>query len=57
MWLGLTDAAKESVSTWSDGTYLNYIPSAGEGFRRDNYGGDEDCGGFWYGRWEGNARP
>ena len=51
VWLGLTDAAEEGVWTWSDGSPLDYTPSAGEGFRYDNHGGDEDCAGFWSGRW------
>ena len=50
VWLGLTDEAVEGSWTWADGSPLSYTPTAGEGFRRDNHGGNEDCAGFWSGR-------
>ena len=51
-WLGLTDALTEGAWTWADGSAVTFTPSSGEGFRRDNYDGNEDCGGFWSGRWD-----
>ena len=51
VWLGLTDTVAEGSWKWADGTPVTWLPASGEGFRRDNYGGNEDCGGFWSGRW------
>ena len=54
-WLGLSDAEDEGHWTWSDGSPVDYTPSAGEGFWTDSYDGDEDCAGFWYGHWQSDA--
>ena len=50
-WLGLTDIQQEGRWLWADGTPISFTPSSGEGFRRDNHAGNEDCAGFYEGRW------
>ena len=47
-WLGLNGEEREDVWVWSDGSPMDYDGWApGE---PNNYGGDEDCGGYWSGR-------
>ena len=46
-WLGLNGEEDEHNYVWSDGTPMDYHGWApGE---PNNYGGDEDCGGYWSG--------
>ena len=48
VWLGLNGEEHEDVWVWSDGSPMDYEHWApGE---PNNYGGDEDCGGYWSGR-------
>ena len=48
VWLGLNGEEREDVWVWSDGSPMDYKHWApGE---PNNYGGDEDCGGYWSGR-------
>ena len=47
-WIGLNDEEDEGNHVWSDGTPMDYHGWAPG--QPNNYGGDEDCGGYWSGR-------
>ena len=47
-WLGLNGEEDEHNYVWSDGTPMDYHGWAPG--QPNNYGGDEDCGGYWSGR-------
>ena len=50
VWLGLNGEEREDVWVWSDGSPMDHDGWAPS--EPNNYGGDEDCGGYWSGRAE-----